>query len=85
MENVNCFWAPNKPYESVKEACFKICECGCGRCSIFFRIAHVTPNEIKNKKQALDILIGLERKEYVNHKEALKVKSEIENSTLPSG
>ena len=76
MTKIVCLWIQNKLYGPVKEACFKVCECGCGRCSIFFKIGHVDPNALKNKEQALDALAGLERKEYVNHKEALKIKLE---------
>ena len=82
MTKIVCLWIS---YESVKEASFKICQCGCGRCSIFFKIGCVHPDVLKNKKQSLDTLIGLEEKNYISHEESIKVKSEIENSTRPSG
>ena len=83
---MNCLCSQdNLQHEPVEEAFFQVCECGCNRCSIFFKIGNIHPDELKNKKQALNALNGLELQNCVSHEEFIKVKSEIENSTLPSG
>ena len=83
IKNTDClYWFGNKR-KPATELHFEICAC-CGLATLRDEIGYTDPNAIKNKGQALAIILGRLDGGKITQEVFGRVKAEIEASDFPS-